>query len=585
MKRIVWNRSSATTKRRRRLPLMGATAALLLSATPAQAVPFAYVANRFDNTVSQYNVGVGGALTPLTPSLVGAPSTPVQVAVSPDGASVYVTSANGNTVSQYDVDAGGALTPKSPATVATGTGPQGIAISPSGASVYVTNLNGSTVSQFDVGAGGALTPKSPATVAAGPFPYGVAVSPDGASVYLANFQQSQSSGPSTVAQFDVGTGGALTPKSPATVATGNRPVGVAVSPNGASVYVTNLTSSSGSGDVFQYDVGAGGALAPKSPPTVATGTTPEAVAVSPDGTNAYVTNNGSNDVSQYNVGVGGALTPKSPATVAAGGSPVWMAVSPDGASVYVTNDSGNSVSQYTVGAGGALAPKSPATVAAGAGPTGIAVGPPTYRPYPHPQSAPLLAVSLVPVFKGQCGSPSNPANASHPPVVPAGATDSCSAPQPVSPNARTGSGGSGSATITVQTSPTTDVLLNLSDSDIETPSGADYDPTPGTVGQDLSAVFRIRFTDLNNCRPTPCSAPYSRLATGTDVDFGPVSIDCVQNGDPGAAPGSDCNVATSANAVDPGAVVAGAQAVWNVFRVRVNDSANKLFQQQGFFAQ
>src|SRR5207237_1438328 len=151
--------------------------ALATAAVPAQAVPFAYVANRFDNTVSQYNVGAGGALTPLSPSLVGAPSTPVGVAVSPDGASVYVTGGNGNIVSQYDVDAGGALTPKSPATVAAG----------------------------------------------------------------------------------------------------NRPLGVAVSPNGASVYVTNLTSSSGNGDVFQYDVGAGGALAPKSPPTVATGANPEAV--------------------------------------------------------------------------------------------------------------------------------------------------------------------------------------------------------------------------------------------------------------------------------------------------------------------
>jgi hypothetical protein len=35
--------------------------------------------------------------------------------------------------------------------------------------------------------------------------------------------------------------------------------------------------------------------------------------------------------------------------------------------------------------------------------------------------------------------------------------------------------------------------------------------------------------------------------------------------------------------VAPGSVVAGQQAVWNIFRVRVNDSAGNLFQQQGFF--
>ena len=49
-----------------------------------------------------------------------------------------------------------------------------------------------SVSQYDVGAGGALAPKSPATVAAGrSTPSGVAVSPDGASVYVANVSQRQ----------------------------------------------------------------------------------------------------------------------------------------------------------------------------------------------------------------------------------------------------------------------------------------------------------------------------------------------------------------------------------------------------------
>ena len=42
-----------------------------------------------------------------------------------------------------------------------------MAVSPDGGSVYVTNVESDNVSQYDVGAGGALTPKSPATVAAG----------------------------------------------------------------------------------------------------------------------------------------------------------------------------------------------------------------------------------------------------------------------------------------------------------------------------------------------------------------------------------------------------------------------------------
>ena len=61
------------------------------------------------------------------------------------------------------------------------------------------------------------------------------------------------------------------------------------------------------------------------------------VTPSADSSFAYVTNVGSDNVSQYDVGAGGVLAPMSPATVAAGDTPVGVAVSPDGGSVYVTN--------------------------------------------------------------------------------------------------------------------------------------------------------------------------------------------------------------------------------------------------------
>ena len=43
-------------------------------------------------------------------------------------------------------------------------------MSPDGGSVYVTNIGDDSVSQYDIGAGGALSPKNPATVAAGDSP-------------------------------------------------------------------------------------------------------------------------------------------------------------------------------------------------------------------------------------------------------------------------------------------------------------------------------------------------------------------------------------------------------------------------------
>ena len=61
----------------------------------------------------------------------------------------------------------------------------------------------------------------------------------------------------------MGAGGALTAKSPPTVAAGNGPEGVAVSPDGGSVYVTNIDSD----NVSQYDVGPGWrAPAPRARP-------------------------------------------------------------------------------------------------------------------------------------------------------------------------------------------------------------------------------------------------------------------------------------------------------------------------------
>jgi hypothetical protein len=125
------------------------------------------------------------------------------------------------------------------------------------------------------------------------------------------------------------------------------------------------------------------------------------------------------------------------------------------------------------------------------------------------------------------------------------------------------------------------MALAVAASDIQTPAGADYDPN-GAGGNDLLAVFRVRFTDGNNCAGNSCSGPYDQSATAAELDFPQVYIDCVPNGGPTPL-GSDCNVSTSANTLVPGSVVAGKKMVLQVFRVRVNDAGNTLFLQQGVF--
>jgi DNA-binding beta-propeller fold protein YncE len=192
-----------------------------------------------------------------------------------------------------------------------------------------------------------------------------------ATAYVANQVES------SISQYDVGAGGPLAPKAPPTVTTGangSDPFGVVVSPDRASVYVINH----GADSIAQYDIGADGGLSPKAPATVAdTGSNPDGIAVSPDGGSVYVAN-GSGGVSQYDVGAGARLSPKAIPTLADANGPFAITVSPNGASVYVANAATNGaggVSEYDVGAGGALTPKDTQSVAAGNTPSGIAVSP------------------------------------------------------------------------------------------------------------------------------------------------------------------------------------------------------------------
>jgi DNA-binding beta-propeller fold protein YncE len=168
----------------------------------------------------------------------------------------------------------------------------------------------------------------------------------------------------TVSQDGIGAGGALAALSPPTITSGGNPRMMAVSPDGRSVYVANFAGGGAEG-VWQYDVGPGGLLTSKSPAAVKTvGGGTDAVAVSPDGRSLYTADNSGDDVSQFDIGVNGTLTPKSPASVStgAGSGPRRIAIAPDGGSVYVADCNSHKISQFSVGAGGALSLKTPATL-------------------------------------------------------------------------------------------------------------------------------------------------------------------------------------------------------------------------------
>jgi PQQ-dependent catabolism-associated beta-propeller protein len=149
---------------------------------------------------------------------------PEGVAISPDGRWVYVTAETSNTVSVIDTAARKVVKsfPVDPR-------PRMAAFSPDGRWAYVTSEISSSISRVETAqhrVTDVIELKAPS------HPVGVVVSPDGASVYVANGHGH------SITVID-----AKTWTVAATVPVGKRPWGVAVTPDGVKVYTANGVSN------------------------------------------------------------------------------------------------------------------------------------------------------------------------------------------------------------------------------------------------------------------------------------------------------------------------------------------------------
>ena len=194
---------------------------------------------------------------------LGVLSRPVDVAVSPDGSRLYVL--DNRFVGTVLIDVIDTAT--NTLLGSTALGPSGagnrLAISPDGTRLYVTVEDPDSVDSVKVM--NTATLSVIATVPVGRLPVGVAVRPDGAFVYVAISFPFFS--PNLVSVIDTATNSVV-----ATVRVGDGPVGVAVSPDGSRVYVTNA----GDGTVSVIDTATNSVVA-----TVPVGVLPLGVAVAP----------------------------------------------------------------------------------------------------------------------------------------------------------------------------------------------------------------------------------------------------------------------------------------------------------------
>jgi DNA-binding beta-propeller fold protein YncE len=391
-----------------------ATAAVVVS--PDGASVYA-VSEAGDDAIVRFNRSPGGALIPAgciadegdpagcgvtTPGLDGADG----VAVSPDGASVYVASQDDNAIVRFNRAADGTLTPAGCVEDieeegscdnigATGeaqglNGAFGVTVSPDGGSVYVATFVDDAIVRFDRASNGALSnpsciedPPSDAgcgTTAEGlSGPHDVAVSPDGANVYavsqdddaIVGFDRAPSGALSNSRCIeDVDTNGACDDVGPAGEAQGlDFTRHLTVSPDGASVYSASFNDDA----IVRFDRAPSGALGNSScisdVNTAACGAaTAEGlnqaidVAVSSDGASVYAVSGQDDAVVRFDRAPGGALSnssciedpehddscddvgPTGEAQGLQGASGV--AVSPDGTSVYAAGTSDDAIVRF-----------------------------------------------------------------------------------------------------------------------------------------------------------------------------------------------------------------------------------------------
>jgi len=241
-------------------------------------------------------------------SSLGVGTSPLYIAVTPDGTRAYVTNNGLNTVSVINT-----ATIAIVKSIAVGSKPTGIAVSPNGSTVYVTNQVGASVTVIATSTNTVTN-----TITVGSFPWDVAFTPDSTKAFVTNYL-GQSVSVITVAT------GAVT-----TIPVADFPQGIDMSADGATAWVAGTNGDS----VLPITVATNAVGTPR-----AVGDYPSSVAISPDGTTIYTSN--SNTTSPGTISVLNIATGMVVDTIDVGDYPTHLSLSLDGSTAFVTNYNGN----------------------------------------------------------------------------------------------------------------------------------------------------------------------------------------------------------------------------------------------------
>lgn len=277
---------------------------------------FAFVTNFTSNNISVYTINpVTFALTEVIGSPFSAGTWPTSVSVDPSGRYLYVSNygwPSTGSVSAYSINpVSGTLIPVAGSPFAAGNGSSSIDIDPSGRFVYVTNLLVDTISAFSINPLNGVLTKIQDLSGSQFRPVSIATNPTGRFVYVMTacgnawvFNINAASG--LLSRVDSASGGLCG-------AFGDAPDTLAVDPTSRYLYAKPYNVGD-SVSAFNIDVTAG-TLTPIVGSPFATGGGTSSVTVDSSGRYAYAT--GSAGVYQFTIGANGALnaivTPSVPA--------------------------------------------------------------------------------------------------------------------------------------------------------------------------------------------------------------------------------------------------------------------------------
>ncbi len=251
------------------------------------------------------------------------------LALAPDGKTLYAARGSEDKIGVYRLDAEGKITETDALVEPTGDTkifnfPAGIALNGPGTRLYAANNLSDTLTIFDLPAGRVL-----GRIAVGSYPLAVAALPDGSRVYVSSERDSRVSvvNPQTKTKI-------------AEIAVGSHPDALLLSRDSRRLYVANGDGDTVSVVDTKTNIVRHTLLLRPAEARGLPGATPTGLALSPDGKTLYVTLADMNAVAVVKLsssGEDGQVT----GYLSTGWYPTGIAVSPDGRMLYVTNGKGS----------------------------------------------------------------------------------------------------------------------------------------------------------------------------------------------------------------------------------------------------